>query len=648
MQPKSSADLKKTTVALLGNPNVGKTSIFNCLTGSKQIVANWPGVTVEKRVGSLKHGDIALDIVDLPGTYTLGSRSIDEKIARDFLIDERPNVVVVIGDAINLERSLYLLLQVLELRGDVVLVVNAVDEARKAGLEIDKNELGKQLGIPVVMTSAATGEGIEELKETLVKSVRSSSHIHYLFSEEIEQRIEALAGRFRLVPALSEFDSRWLAIKSLEHDSEVEKLTGFKVEKDFSSELAETRYRYIKRVLSTSVKGKEKHGWDLSEAIDHVITHRVLGIFVFLSVIYIVFQLTFTVSGPLSLLIESGLETLGSSLGNLIGPAWLRSLVVDGIIGGVGAILVFVPNIFILFMALGVLEESGYLPRAAFVIDRLMYSMKLSGRSFISMLLGFGCNVSSIMSTRSISEPKERIVTILVSPFISCSARLPVFLLIAGTFFGAKGGVVVFFLYLLSIIVTVISALIINRLLFKGEPSTMIMELPRYRKPRVSSIILYTWNKGRHFLEKAGTIILGASIVIWILSFFPSEGSQSYAAMIGRTLEPLFVPLGFSWEMISSLVFGVAAKEVIVSSLTTFYGNYALMGSAMEVMRAAISPVTAFSFLVFVLLYAPCLPTLAVTKNETGSYRYVFFSVIYSLAVAYSLALVVRMIGGLL
>ncbi|HNR80165.1 MAG TPA: ferrous iron transport protein B, partial [Mesotoga infera] len=617
MQPKSSADLKKTTVALLGNPNVGKTSIFNCLTGSKQIVANWPGVTVEKRVGSLKHGDIALDIVDLPGTYTLGSRSIDEKIARDFLIDERPNVVVVIGDAINLERSLYLLLQVLELRGDVVLVVNAVDEARKAGLEIDKNELGKQLGIPVVMTSAATGEGIEELKETLVKSVRSSSHIHYLFSEEIEQRIEALAGRFRLVPALSEFDSRWLAIKSLEHDSEVEKLTGFKVEKDFSSELAETRYRYIKRVLSTSVKGKEKHGWDLSEAIDHVITHRVLGIFVFLSVIYIVFQLTFTVSGPLSLLIESGLETLGSSLGNLIGPAWLRSLVVDGIIGGVGAILVFVPNIFILFMALGVLEESGYLPRAAFVIDRLMYSMKLSGRSFISMLLGFGCNVSSIMSTRSISEPKERIVTILVSPFISCSARLPVFLLIAGTFFGAKGGVVVFFLYLLSIIVTVISALIINRLLFKGEPSTMIMELPRYRKPRVSSIILYTWNKGRHFLEKAGTIILGASIVIWILSFFPSEGSQSYAAMIGRTLEPLFVPLGFSWEMISSLVFGVAAKEVIVSSLTTFYGNYALMGSAMEVMRAAISPVTAFSFLVFVLLYVPCLPTLAVTKNET-------------------------------
>jgi len=648
MQPKSSADLKKTTVALLGNPNVGKTSIFNYLTGSKQIVANWPGVTVEKRVGSLKHGDIALDIVDLPGTYTLGSRSIDEKIARDFLIDERPNVVVVIGDAINLERSLYLLLQVLELRGDVVLVVNAVDEARKAGLEIDKNELGKQLGIPVVMTSAATGEGIEELKETLVKSVRSSSHIHYLFSEEIEQRIEALAGRFRLVPALSEFDSRWLAIKSLEHDSEVEKLTGFKVEKDFSSELAETRYRYIKRVLSTSVKGKEKHGWDLSEAIDHVITHRVLGIFVFLSVIYIVFQLTFTVSGPLSLLIESGLETLGSSLGNLIGPAWLRSLVVDGIIGGVGAILVFVPNIFILFMALGVLEESGYLPRAAFVIDRLMYSMKLSGRSFISMLLGFGCNVSSIMSTRSISEPKERIVTILVSPFISCSARLPVFLLIAGTFFGAKGGVVVFFLYLLSIIVTVISALIINRLLFKGEPSTMIMELPRYRKPRVSSIILYTWNKGRHFLEKAGTIILGASIVIWILSFFPSEGSQSYAAMIGRTLEPLFVPLGFSWEMISSLVFGVAAKEVIVSSLTTFYGNYALMGSAMEVMRAAISPVTAFSFLVFVLLYVPCLPTLAVTKNETGSYRYVFFSVIYSLAVAYSLALVVRMIGGLL
>jgi ferrous iron transport protein B len=618
------------------------------LTGSRQVVANWPGVTVEKRVGTMKSDNIVLDIVDLPGTYTIGSRSLDEKIARDYLLYDHPDIVVVVADAVNLERSLYLLFQVLELRGDVVLVVNALDEATKAGIDIDRNELSKQLGIPVVKTSAATGDGIEELKEMLAKISRGSSHVHYLFSEEVEKKISSLTESFMLNTALDGFDYRWLAIKVLERDTSIETLTGAKADRDFSSELAGTRYQYIRRILSTSVKGVEKRGWDFSDAIDHVITHRFLGILIFLAVIYIVFQLTFTVSGPLSLLIEDGLGALGMAVGNLISVEWLRSLLVEGIVGGVGAILVFVPNIFILFMALGVLEETGYLPRAAFVIDRLMYSMKLSGRSFISMLLGFGCNVSSIMSTRAISEPKERIVTILVSPFISCSARLPVFLLIAGTFFGSRAGMIVFFLYLLSIVVTVLSALILNRLLFKGEPSAMIMELPRYRKPRLKSILIYTWNKGKHFLEKAGTIILAASIVIWLLSYFPSEGAGSYAAMIGRYLEPLFRPLGFTWEMISSLVFGVAAKEVIVSSLTTFYGDYALLGSSVEAIRTFISPTTAFAFLVFVLLYVPCLPALAVMKNETGSYKYVFLSVFYSLAVAYLVSMIAVLIGGLL
>ena len=641
-------DSKEITVALLGNPNVGKTSIFNSLTGSRQVVANWPGVTVEKRAGVMRHHNHTIDVVDLPGTYTLGVTSLDEKIARDFLVNEKPGVAIVIGDAVNLERSLYLLLQVLELRGDVVLVVNAVDEARKAGFEIDKNELSKQLGIPVVVTSAVTGEGIEELKNTLVKSTKSSSHVHYLFSDEVEAHLRDLSERIKGNPSLAGFDERWLSIKLLEKDYEVQKITGITLDYDFSVEIAETRYKYIKRILSTSVKGKEKIGWNFSEAIDHVMTHRFLGILIFLAVMYIVFQLTFTISGPLSIMIEELLGGLGRAFGGFIGVDWLRSLVVEGIIGGVGAVLVFVPNIFILFLALGILEETGYLPRAAFVIDRLMYSMKLSGRSFMSMLLGFGCNVSSIMSTRSISEPKERIVTILVSPFISCSAKLPVYVLIAGTFFGARAGVVIFFLYVLSIVITVLSALLINKLFFKGEPSTLIMELPRYRKPRLSSLILYTWNKGRHFLEKAGTIILGASVVIWFLSYFPSEGTGSFAAMIGKSLEPLFIPLGYTWEMITSLVFGIAAKEVIVSSLTTFFGNLSVSGSSLGAIRTLITPEIALSFLVFVLLYVPCMPTLAVIKNETGSYKYVFFSVFYSLTVAYTVALIVRVVGGFL
>ena len=639
---------KKIKIALLGNPNVGKTSIFNALTGSKQIVANWPGVTVEKRTGVMKLANHTVDVVDLPGTYTLGATSLDERIARDFLINERPDVALVIGDAVNLERSLYLLLQVLELRGDVVLAVNAIDEARKAGFEIDKHELSKQLGIPVVLTSAVTGEGIEELKNTLIKSARSSSHVHYLFTDEIEASLRNLSDRIKGNASLSAFDQRWLSIKLLERDKEVEKLTGISLDYDYSIEIAETRYKYIKRILSSSVKGKEKIGWNLSEAIDHVMTHKFLGILIFLAIMYIVFQLTFTISGPLSIMIENLLDGLGSVVGGWIAIDWLRSLVVDGVIGGVGAILVFVPNIFILFLALGVLEETGYLPRAAFVIDKLMYAMKLSGRSFISLLLGFGCNVSSIMSTRSISEPKERLVTILVSPFISCSARLPVYVLIAGTFFGVNAGIVVFFLYLLSIVITVLSALLINKLFFKGEPSTLIMELPRYRKPRLTSIMLYTWNKGRHFLEKAGTIILAASIVIWILTYFPTEGTGSFAATIGKALEPLFVPLGYTWEMITSLVFGIAAKEVIVSSLTTFFGNPGVTGTSLDIMRTIISPEIALSFLVFVLLYVPCMPTLAVIKNETGSYKFVFFSAFYSLAVAYAVALIVRVVGGLL
>jgi len=639
---------KYTSVALLGNPNVGKTSLFNALTGARQYVANWPGVTIEKRVGTMFYGDRAFRIIDLPGTYTLGATSIDEKVARDYLIYESPDLVVVVTDAMNLERSLYLLLQVLELRGNVILAINSIDEAKKAGIKIDSKELSKHLGIPVVLTSAFTGEGIENLKEAMLKISRSGIHVHYLFPDRIEKLISKLSSSLKLKKELENFDTRWLSIKLLERDEEVLKLTGIDPGADYSADIANSRYEFIKELLKDSYRDSEKHYWDLNTAIDHVVTHKYLGILVFFAIMYLVFQVTYSFAEPFTTLIEMGFNALGAFVDKSVPIPWLASLLSDGVIGGVGAVITFVPSIFILFLSLGILEETGYLPRAAFVIDRVMYSMKLSGRSFMSMLLGFGCNVSSIMSTRTISEPQERIVTILVSPFISCSARLPVYIMISSVFFGKAAGLAIFSLYVFSVLFTFASALLFNKLLFKGKPSPMIMELPRYRKPTIRSLMLYTWNRGKHFLEKAGTIILAASIVIWVLSYFPTGNIlTSFASILGKSLEPLFRPLGFTWQMVTSLIFGGAAKEVIVSSLSTLYGASSLPGNpGLATLASQITPPVAFGFLIFVLLYFPCFATIAAIKNESGSWKYVWITVLYGLGIAYLLALITRLIGG--
>ncbi|MFO7882465.1 MAG: ferrous iron transport protein B [Kosmotogaceae bacterium] len=639
------------TIALLGNPNVGKTSVFNLLTGMKQYVANWPGVTVEKRVGKLERENKSFKVVDLPGTYTLGASSLDEKITRDYLIEEDPEIVVVIADAVNLERSLYLLFQVLEMRGDVVLAINSIDEAKKENIYIDPKELRQHLGIPVHLISAYTGEGVEGFAEGIFKYDIGSTHVHHMFSKEIENRITELSSIFRNRDELKEYDSRWLSIKVLEGDEDICKLTGINLKSSFSSEISQLRYEHIKYVLKESYKKPGKEKWGMNTATDHVFTHKYLGLAIFFSFMYLVFEITFTFGEPFALMIEEGLGVLGSFINSLIGIEWLAKMLSEGIVGGVGAVLVFVPNIFILFLVMGILEESGYLPRAAFVVDKAMYALKLSGRSFMSLLLGFGCNVTSIMSTRSISEPQERIVTAIVSPFISCSARLPVYIMIAGVFFGARAGIVIFSIYLFSIFITAISSIFINKLLFKGKPAPMIMELPRYRTPKISSLIQYTWNRGKHFLKKAGSIILVSSIVIWFLSYYPVPGkiTESFAAKIGHFLEPLFVPIGFTWEMVTSLIFGVAAKEVIVSTLSTLtLSAQANSSAAVELMKSGLTQFGALAFLMFVLLYVPCLPTLIVLKNETGKWRYLVLSIVYSFSIAYVVALIISLIGRLL
>ncbi|MCD6449287.1 MAG: ferrous iron transport protein B [Thermotogaceae bacterium] len=645
-------------VALVGNPNVGKSSLFNAITGSRQYVANWPGVTVSRREGIRRWRGNEIKFVDLPGIYSLGAISLDEKITREYIMKEAPDVVVVVVDSLNMEQGLYLLIEVLEMREDIILVVNAIDEARKRGVFINKYELEKHFGVHTVLTSAVTGEGITELLDKILHVLRSKevhSLVQIRYSEEIEREIRRIVKEIEKTEKLKSYKERWLAVKYLEGDEEVLKLLKDTINLDpmdgekyehFRSKIAKRRYEYIDTVLKEAVSTKMQK-MTFSEAIDHVMTHRFLGIPIFLSMMYLTFRFTFDVMAPFSDLIDAGMGKLADIVRNIAGDGWVSSLIADGIIGGVGAVLVFVPNIFGMFLALGFLEEFGYLPRAAFVIDRIMYRLKLSGRAFMSLILGFGCNVPSIMSTRGISDPRERLITILVSPFITCSARLPVYLLIVGTIFKGIETAMIFIIYISSMLLTAVSALFWNRVLFKGEPVPLIMELPRYRIPTFKNLSLYVWERGKHFLEKAGGIILISSIVIWFLGYMPNHGDieHSYAAALGKFLSPVFAPLHFNWRMVTALIFGTAAKEVVVSTLSMLYGgsgaNLAL-GLAHD-----FNIVTALAFIFFVMAYVPCFATIATTASESGSWKWAAISVIYSLSVAYIIALVITLIGGM-
>ena len=640
------------TVALVGNPNVGKSSLFNAITGARQYVANWPGVTVSRKEGSRTWRGVELKFVDLPGIYSLGAISIDEKVTRDYLLKEHPDVIVVVVDALNMEQGLFLLIEVLEMRENVMLVVNSIDEARKKNLRIDRYELEKHFGVHVVMTSAITGEGIEELLDRILHIIKKRevhSFVNFRYQPEVEEKIESIEKKLEDIRELSSYKKRWLAIKDLERDPEiVEILKKYNVEipsesdaKRYKEMIAKRRYEYIDSVLreATSIPAKKM---SISEALDHVITHKYLGIPIFLAMMYLAFSFTFDVMSPFSDLIDQGFLALGDWLRSVMGSGWATSLVVDGVIGGVGAVLVFVPNIFGMFLALGFMEEVGYLPRAAFVIDKLMYKLKLSGRSFMSLILGFGCNVPAVMSTRGIPDYRERLITILVSPFITCSARLPTYILLAGIFFKGAEAVVIFSIYLSSIVLTAISATFLNKILFKGQPVPLVMELPRYRLPSAKNLWLYVWERGKHFLEKAGTIILISAIVIWFLGNFPSAGSNSLAADLGKIFEPIFRPLGYDWRMVTALIFGAAAKEVVVSTFQMMYGN------PEAILPKLISPPVALSFMLFVMAYIPCLATVAVIKSETGGWKWAVFSILYSLTIAYTIALLVSFFGRLI
>ncbi len=647
------------TIALVGNPNVGKTSLFNMLTGARQYVANWPGVTVEIKKGTVIWRGKEFKVVDLPGIYSLGAISLDEKISREYIIKETPDVVVVVVDALNMAQGLYLLMEVLEMRENVILVVNAVDEARKSGVKINKYELEKHFGVHAVLTSAVSGEGIEELLGTInhiVTSKELHSYVVISYPEDVEKDIKKLENEISRVRELKAYKPRWLAVKFLEGDIEVKELFGKyefpkwieKLFGKYSETIPMARYKYIDLVIKEAVTTTERR-MNISEAIDHVLTHRFLGIPIFLSFMYLAFKFTFDIMEPFSHFIDVGLTSLAENLQRVLGGGWLSSLVCDGIVGGVGSVLVFVPNIFGMFIALGFMEETGYLPRAAFVVDRIMYKLKLSGRSFMSLLLGFGCNVPSVMSTRTISDPQERLVTILSSPFITCSARLPAYLLIVGIFFKGYETSMIFLVYLSSIFLTALTAWFWNRVLYKGKPVPLVMELPRYRLPTLKNLSLYVWNKGKHFLEKAGTIILLASVVIWFLGNLPpgADVEDTFASQLGKFLQPIFAPLNFNWKMVTALTFGVAAKEVIVSTLNMLYGAQNNMTlSAMLIKEIPVN--TALAYLFFIMAYFPCIATLITMKTETGNWRWAFFSILYSFVIAYLVAFMVSILGVIL
>lgn len=625
------------TVGIVGNPNVGKTSLFNRLVGARQHVANWPGVTVTRIEGTTTYKNHTLHFVDLPGTYSLFATSIDEKVTRDFLLLTPPNVVLVIVDSVAPEQGLYLLLETVELGLNVVAVFNAIDEARRLGITINREAIETFLGVPVVLTSAVTGEGIPELLDTVVAAFKTAERPKMMaYPEPVEKAIKALEKRLT-----GNFDKRFAAIKVIEGDTFILQLLGTSLAegemsefKELAVEISRTKYDYIMEVLAASY-GRVDKVLTITEAIDHVLTHRYLGIPIFLALLYLAFNFTFKVSEPFVALVE----TVFTGLSELVGESGiLSSMLSRGVIDGLGSVLTFVPSIFTLFFVLGLMEDTGYLPRIAFLMDKLMYRLRLTGRALMILLLGFGCNVSSVMAARALPDERERITTVLVSPFISCSARLPVYLMIASVAFPNHKAEVFFLVYALSVALTALSARFVNKALLKGESVPLVIELPRYRVPKFSTILNYMWNRGKHFLIKAGTIILLTSVVVWAFTYFPNpeDIQTSFAAKLGRSLEFLFKPLGFDWRTITALIFGGVAKEVVVSSFAQLYGSLE---------NVQLDPRTGLTLLVFVLGYVPCLATLAVIRSETNGWRYVVFSVVYSLVVSYALAYVVSILA---
>ena len=674
------------TIGFIGNPNCGKTTLFNAYTGANLKVANWPGVTVEKVEGTIRDHDMQIHLVDLPGTYSLTSYTMEETVARQFILSDEVDVVINVADASALERSLYLTLQLLELQKPVVLALNMMDIVTKRGMEIDMHRLPEMLGIPVVPVSARKRRGLDILlhaavhhkghtaPDTLVHEHTSVSHHRHdhhkeyamVYSDEMEDKIDAvIAALDKKYPDL--VNKRWHALKLLEQDKEIcEKYPvdlPDVLDKSYESEIINQKYDFIDEIIREVLVHKQRQD-RLTEALDRVLTHRIWSIPIFLGVMALIFFLTFFVGDAIKSLFELGIGALSDAasagLQSIGAHEIVTSLVVDGIIAGVGTIITFLPNILILFLALAFLEDSGYMARVAYVMEGIMSKLGLSGKAFIPMLLGFGCTVPAIMASRALESKRDRYKVMLVTPFMSCNARLTIYILFAEMFFAQYAMIVAYSMYLIGIVVAIAVTAVIHLFDRKKTANYLIIELPEYKLPDARTVSIYVWEKIKDYLVKAGTTILVATLIIWVLLYFGPAGfvtnmENSFAALIGQWLVPVFIPVGLGfWQIVVALIAGISAKEVVVSSCAVLFGIVnAGSPEGMSAFAAALGgigfgPLNALCLMIFCLLYIPCAATIATIHKESKSWGWTAFTVFFQLAVAWLITCAVYQIGSLI
>jgi len=666
-------------IALAGNPNSGKTTVFNALTGSTQYVGNWPGVTVEKKEGRLRgHKDV--EIIDLPGIYSLSPYSLEEVIARNYLMEETPDAIINIVDASNIERNLYLTTQLLETGIPVVVALNMMDVVKRNGDTIHSSNLSAELGCPVVETSAAKGTGLSDLANAAMAAGQKADQAPlYLFSDTVERGITEIEQIAKDAVTDSRYNPRWLAIKLFENDEKV--LENLRLpdraaqairqiaescEKEYDDDaesiVTTQRYDYITGIVGKHVVKNRKQKLTPSDKIDRVLTNRWLALPIFLLIMWGVYYVSIQSIGDMTIgWVETLIgEWIGGGVSTLLVNAgaaeWLHSLIIDGIIGGVGAVLVFVPQLMILFLFISILEDCGYMARVAFIMDRLFRKFGLSGKSFIPMLIGTGCSVPAIMASRTIENDKDRKMTIMLTPFIPCGAKLPVFALFVGAFFPTMAWVAPS-MYLLGIVMVILSGVILKRTRpFRGDPAPFVMELPAYRFPRMKGVLIHMWERGKAFMIKAGTIIFVASGAIWFLQSFSwslqmVDASESILASIGRVVAPIFIPLGFgNWQAAVASITGLLAKEVVVSTFGVLFGIAEASESdptLLENIGQLFNPASGYAFMVFTLLAAPCFAAIGAMRREFNSWKWTLGTVAFQTGTAYVMALIAYQIGRL-
>lgn len=688
-------------VALIGNPNCGKTSMFNIASGASEHVGNYSGVTVDAKVGTFEYGGYRFNLIDLPGTYSLSAYSPEELYVRRYLGEEHPDVILNVVDAGNLERNLYLSTELIDMDHPMVIALNMYDELLRSGNRLDYENLGRMIGVPIVPTTARTGMGIDKLFDTIIEVYEGTNthvrHVHVRLDSDVEDALNAIKDEIKRDDnKLLHFAPRYLAIKLLERDTEVEKMIGelkgsknilalrdkmaARVEEihdeDIASLVANEKYGFIAGALAETMDRAESDKVSSTQIIDTFVTNKLFGFPLFIAIMLFMFWATFALGAYPQEWIESGVEWLGAMISEHMADGPLKDLIADGVLGGVGGVIVFLPNILILYFFISFMEDSGYMARAAFIMDRLMHRIGLHGKSFIPLMMGFGCNVPAIMASRSIESRSSRIITVLINPFMSCSARLPVYVLLVGMFFPGHAAVVFLFLYLLGILMAVVTARLLRRFWFKKDETPFVMELPPYRVPTFRATMRHMWGKGKEYLKKMGGVILVGSIIIWALNYFPLHDDDaaaapsvamngpmpnetvtataavddsaidpdhdSYLEMIGKGITPAMEPLGFEWRTSIAALAGLPAKEIVVSTLGVLYtgeeeANDAALSSRLEA-SGDFSAASALAFMVFILLYCPCIATVTAIARETGSWRYGAFSVVYNTALAWLVA----------